>query len=192
MEATATESRTTQDASDKYRAGYDLWMQSNGSDSDAIEAVQAMASAAYDRAKEVHAEHDRMILDLQQTIADVVQGSIAIDEVARIGCEIESFHELFYLQDRQIKELQATIEDLIAGSGVALDRVVNDAPVVTERFMHKQTAKGWRLDESSLTIDWKGTRPDACTRSELLRDSFAGGTAEADERNRNPEPASGS
>lgn len=124
-------------------------------------------------------EHDRMILDLQQTIADVVQGSIAIDEVTRIGCEIESFHELFYLQDKQIKELEdalrkaddfavgitafvqslqakvielnARFEDLMAGSGV----VTAFEPEVRVRIGHTHTLKdGWRCD--STTIEWTG------------------------------------
>lgn len=97
MEATATESRTTQDASDKYRAGYDLWMQSNGSDSDAIEAVQAMASAAYDRAKEVHTEHDRMILDLQGCVQDLAEGKLG-------GDRIESVEYALYLKSEHIRE----------------------------------------------------------------------------------------
>lgn len=141
-----------------------------------------MAAGAFDRAEEVHAEHDRMILDLQGAVSDLAMGKLTPPQINDLQAE------LFRVIDH-VKELQATIEDLIAGSGVVLDRAVNDAPVVTERFMHKQTAKGWRLDESSLTIDWKGNRPDPNTRSELLRNSFAGGTAEADERNRNPEPA---
>ena len=61
--------------------------------------------------------------------------------------------------------------------------VVGTGPHVTERFMHKQTTKGWRLDESSLTIDWNGHKPNRELRARLLLDSFAAGEAEAERRN---------
>lgn len=168
-----------------------------------------MAAGAFDRAEEVHAEHDRMILDLQQTIADVVQESIAIDGVTRIGCEIESFHELFYLQDKQIKELgdslrkaddfavgmtafvqslqakvielNASVDDLMAGSGV----VTKTSPQIRVRLQHTSTVKeGWRLGESTVEFVSGNDGEIDWNRIDVeSRFAFAIGDAEATRRN---------
>jgi hypothetical protein len=183
--AATVEVETTQTVAQvSFRKAMDLWVKNTGFEipadvEAAVEAVQWQASSAMDRAEEVHAEHDRMIIDLQQTVIDITEG--------KLGGTHESVEAELYAQSQRISEMQQSIEDLMAGSAVTVDRAENTKPVITERFKHSKTAKGWRLDESSLTIDWKGGIPDSATRARLLREAYADGMLEEKIRNEEPE-----
>lgn len=69
------------------------------------------------------------------------------------------------------------------------DSTTQTNPGITERFLLKQTAKGWRLDETSLAIDWNGQTPDLEFRRLLLRESYMAGMIEACARNDAEEPS---
>lgn len=159
------------DAVDAYA---DLRFPGDQETADNLAAIFDVVVAVHDEVAEAN-QKDELVL------GSLERAAVVIDQLAnRIA---EATANAAHLSTR-VSELEQAIEDVVTVTGVA----AKNEPVVTERFLHKQTAKGWRLDESSLAIDWQG-RPDPALRMELLRDAHAAGEAEATIRNNaSPEP----
>lgn len=64
--------------------------------------------------------------------------------------------------------------------------ILNNDAQVRVRITHKQTAKGWRVDETTVeTVNGRDIDPDgiADELEALMRRSYAEGTIEAERRN---------
>lgn len=164
MSATATETVTSR-ASELFRFARDQHQQAPMIEDDAaratVQAVFEMAEAAMDRAKEVHAEHDRMILDLQGCVRDLTEGKLGGDRIESVEAElyaqrqrIESHAVQIQAIDRRIDEIDQRlleIRDALITGGVA----TKVEPEVRVRIGHTHTLKdGWRCD--STTVEWTG------------------------------------
>ena len=111
MIATGIETKT--DAQEKYERMCALW--EKGATEKALDAVHGIAAAAMGRAEEVHAEHDRMIIDAQGAIIDLATGKLG--DLAG-DKRFEAIEYALYLQSEHIRSLEDSIEDLMAGGAV--------------------------------------------------------------------------
>jgi len=132
--------------------------------------MTATAEVETKTTEQLVAEHERMIIDLQNTIADMAQGRIVVTH--------ESVEAELYAQSQRISEMQQSIEDLMAGSRIE----TTHQPEIRVRIGHTHTLKdGWRCD--STTVEWTG-RGSVDWRSirDELKNAHVAGLAESEER----------
>ena len=97
---------TKTDAQVAYQKSMAMWVKSNETEA-GLEAAHWLASSAMQRAEEVHAEHDRMIIDAQGAIIDLATGKL-------VPPQLDDLRREFALMAEHVRDMQATINELRA------------------------------------------------------------------------------